>query len=260
MSDLYAEIVKLKKSGKPAALATIISAQGSTPREVGAKMLVKADGSIVETIGGGLLEAQVIQKAKEIIKSGKAEIISLKLNAKEIAREGAICGGQMEVFIEPLIPAERLFIFGAGHIAYYLAPMASAVGFQLTIVDDRDEFANKKRFPQADELIVDEFKRATKSIKPDEHSYIVIVTRGHNYDEIILHWALGIQAHYIGMIGSKSKVKTVFKKLESKGVSRQELKKVYSPIGLDIGALTPSEIAVSILAQLIEVRRKASKQ
>lgn len=260
MSDLYEEIVKLRKSGKPAALATIISAQGSTPREAGTKMLIRADGTIVETIGGGLIEAQVIQKAKEIIKSGKAEIMSLKLNAEQAAQEGAICGGQMEVFIEPLIPTERLFIFGAGHVSYYLAPMASSVGFQLTIIDDREEFANQERFSQADELIVDDFKRAIKKIKPNVHSYIVIVTRGHNYDELVLHWALSTKAHYIGMIGSKSKIKTIFKNLEAKGVSPQELKKVYSPIGLDIGAQTPSEIAVSILAQLIEVRRKSTKQ
>ena len=257
MPDIYQEIVRLRQRGEPAALATVISTKGSTPRQVGAKMLVKGDGSIIESIGGGLMEAKVIQKAKEIIRSGKAEILSLKLTQEEAGEEGALCGGQMEVFIEPLIPGERLFIFGAGHISYFLAPMASAVGFQLTIVDDREEFANKERFPQADQLIVDEFARATKEISPNELSYIVIVTRGHAYDEQVLHWALSTKARYIGMIGSQSKVRTIFNNLQGKGITKEELKKVYAPIGLDIGAQSPAEIAVCILAQLIEIRRKA---
>ncbi len=255
MSDIFEEIVKLKKQGEPAALATIISSRGSTPRDVGSKMIIKTDGSTVESIGGGLMEAQVIQNALKVIKNGKAEIISLTLNADDAAKEGALCGGKLEVFIEPLIPAERVYVFGGGHISYYLAPMATAVNFQLTIVDDREEFANKERFPQADEIIVGEFEKTTKELAPNQHSYIVIVTRGHSSDELVLQWALSTKARYIGMIGSKSKIKTIFANLEAKGISSSQLKKVYSPIGLGIGAQTPAEIAVSIIAELIEVRR-----
>jgi xanthine dehydrogenase accessory factor len=259
MPYIFEEIVKLKKKGEPAALATIISSRGSTPREVGSKMLIKSDGSIVESIGGGLMEAQVIKKAMDVIKHGKSEIISLNLNANEAAKEGALCGGELEIFIEPLLPAERVYIFGGGHISYYLAPMASAVNFQVTVIDDREEFANTERFPQADEIIVDEFEKAIQNLCPHRCSYIVIVTRGHSYDELVLQWALSTQARYIGMIGSESKIKTIFTNLEAKGVPSEKLKKVHSPIGLPIGAQTPAEIAVSIMAELIEARRiKAS--
>jgi xanthine dehydrogenase accessory factor len=255
MPDIFEEIVKLKKKGEPAALATIISSRGSIPREVGSKMLIKLDGSIVESIGGGLMEARVIKKAMDVIKHGKSEIISLNLSADEAAKEGALCGGELEIFIEPLLPAERVYIFGGGHISYYLAPMASAVNFQVTVIDDREEFANTERFPQVDEIIVDEFEKAIQNLCPHSHSYIVIVTRGHSYDELVLQWALSTQARYIGMIGSESKIKTIFANLEAKGVPSEKLKKVHSPIGLAIGAQTPAEIAVSIIAELIEARR-----
>jgi xanthine dehydrogenase accessory factor len=255
MPDIFEEIVKLKKKGEPAALATIISSRGSTPREVGSKMLIKSDGSIVESIGGGLMEAQVVKKAMDVIKHGKPEIISLNLNANEAAKEGALCGGKLEIFIEPLLPAERVYIFGGGHISYYLTPMASAVDFQITVIDDREEFANSERFPQVDEIIVNEFEKAIQNLCPHRHSYIVIVTRGHSYDELVLQWALNTSARYIGMIGSESKIKTIFANLEAKGVPSKKLKKVHSPIGLPIGAQTPAEIAVSIIAELIEARR-----
>jgi xanthine dehydrogenase accessory factor len=257
MADIYQEIVKIKEKGEEAALVTIVSATGSTPREEGAKMLVKPDGTIAGTIGGGSLEAQVIKEAVAVIKQGKPKRLHMSLSAKEAEEAGMICGGDLEVFIEPILTAPTLYIFGGGHISLPLAQMGKLLGFKIAIIDDRADFASAERFPEAETVLADDFAKAFPKLKIDKTSYIVIVTRGHQNDEVVLEWAVGTPAKYIGMIGSQTKVKTIFTHLLAKGVSKEKLDSVHSPIGLAIDAQTPEEIAVSILAEIIKVRRSA---
>lgn len=255
MDDIYQEIVRVKAEGEEAALVTVVSATGSTPREEGAKMLVKPDGSILGTIGGGSLEAQVIGEAVEVIKQGKPKRLHMSLTAKEAGEVGMICGGELEVFIEPILTPPALYIFGGGHISLPLARMGKLLGFKIAVIDDRFEFAHPDRFPEADTVLAEDFAKSFARLKIDKSSYIVIVTRGHQHDELVLEWAVGTSAKYIGMIGSKTKVKTIYAHLLAKGIAKEQLDGVHSPIGLEIEAQTPEEIAVSILAEVIKVRR-----
>ena len=257
MTDIYQEIVRLKAEGEEAALVTIVSATGSTPREEGAKMLVKPDGSILGTIGGGSLEAQVIAEAVKVIRQGKPKRLHMSLTAKEAEEAGMICGGDLEVFIEPVLTPPTLYIFGGGHISQPLTKMGKLCGFNITVVDDRAEFASVERFPEAEVIFAGEFTKSFARVKIDKSSYIVIVTHGHQHDELVLEWAVGTAAKYIGMIGSRTKNETIFSHLLAKGISRQQLDRVHAPIGLEIEAQTPEEIAVSILAEVIKVRRSA---
>ncbi len=255
MTDIYQEIVRIKAEGEEAALVTIVSASGSTPREEGTKMLVRLNGSILGTIGGGSLEAQVIEEAVKLIRQGKPKRLHMNLNAKEAEKAGMVCGGELEVFIEPILTPPSLFLFGGGHISLPLAKMGKLLGFNIAVIDDRAEFASADRFPQEEIFLADSFSQAFPRLKIDKSSYIVIVTRGHQHDELVLEWAVSTPAKYIGMIGSQTKVKIIFSHLLAKGISKEKLARVHSPIGLEIGAQTPEEIAVSILAEVIKVRR-----
>ena len=254
MNDIYQEIVRVKAEGEEAALVTVVSATGSTPREEGAKMLVKPDGSIAGTIGGGSLEAQVIKEAVKVIKQGKPKRLHMSLTAEEAGEVGMICGGELEVFIEPILSPPTLYIFGGGHISLSLAKMGKLLGFKIAVIDDRAEFASPDRFPEADILLAEDFSKSFPRLKIDKSSYIVIVTRGHQHDEVVLEWAVGTLAKYIGMIGSKTKNETIFSHLLAKGISKEQLDRIHAPIGLKINAQTPEEIAVSILAEVIKVR------
>ena len=255
MTDIYQEIVRIRDEGGEAALVTIVSAAGSTPREEGAKMLVRADGSILGTIGGGSLEAQLIKEAINVIGQGKPKQLHFSLTAKEVEAEGMLCGGEVEAFIEPILSSPTLYIFGGGHISLPLARMGKLLGFKIAVVDDRAEFANADRFPEADTVLAEDFSKSFPRLKVDKSSYIVIVTRNHQYDDIVLEWAVGTKAKYIGMIGSKTKTRAIFSHLLSKGIAKEKLDRVHAPIGLEINAQTPEEIAVSILAEIIKVRR-----
>jgi xanthine dehydrogenase accessory factor len=255
MNDIYQEIVRVRAEGEEAALVTVVSASGSTPREEGAKMLVRLDGSIFGTIGGGSLEAQVIKEAVKVIKQAKPKRLHMSLTAKEAEEVGMICGGELEVFIEPILTTPALYIFGGGHIALALARMGKLVGFNITVIDDRAEFTHAERFPEADVILAEDFTQSFPRVKIDKSSYIVIVTHGHQHDEVVLEWAVGTPAKYIGMIGSKTKNETIYSHLLAKGITREQLDRVHAPIGLEIEAQTPEEIAVSILAELIKVRR-----
>lgn len=255
MADIYQEIVKIRAEAEEAALATIVSAAGSTPREEGTKMLVRADGSITGTIGGGSLEARVIEEAIRVIREGKPKRLHISMTAKEVEEKGMLCGGEVEVFIEPILTPPTLYIFGGGHVSLPLARMGKILGFKIAIVDDRAEFANADRFPEADSIFADDFARVFSGLKIDKSSYIVIVTRNHQYDDMVLEWAVGTGAKYIGMIGSQAKTKVVFSHLLTKGITKEQLERVHAPIGLEIEAQTPEEIAVSILAEIIKVRR-----
>ncbi len=255
MADIYEEILKIQAAGRAGAVATIISAQGSTPREAGAKMLVREDGTIFGTIGGGALEGTVREEALRSIREEKPRTMHYDLTGKEAAGLGMICGGVVDVYIEPIVPKPEVLIFGGGHISLSLARVSALVGFQVTVIDDRAEFANRERFPEAEAVIAEDFSKAQGKLRVHRSSYIVIVTRGHASDQEVLEWAVGTEARYIGMIGSRRKIQTVYENLRRKGVPPEKLERVHAPIGLDIGALTPEEIAVSIIAEIIQVRR-----
>jgi len=255
MPDFYEEILKIKSEGRSGALATIIGTKGSTPREMGAKMLIHEDGKVLGSVGGGCMEAEVWQEAMKVIAEEKPRTVHFDLTGREAAESGMICGGVMDIYIEPIIPTPKVFIFGGGHISLFVAQMSSMVGFQVVVVDDRPQFANKERFPEAEEVIAEEFPLALPKLKVNRSSYLVIVTRGHAYDQEVLEWAVNTEAKYIGMIGSRKKIQTVYANLEEKGIAREKFQRVHAPIGLDIGAVTPEEIAVSIVAEMIKVRR-----
>jgi len=354
MRDIYAEIVKALGMKEKLALATLITRVGSAPRAVGAKYLVKEDGTSLGSIGGGCVEAEVWQEAKEVMMKGKGRVLHFELTSEQLAEGGLICGGNVDIFVEPLreeylniyqevmrikqkggsailatlisvddtLPKEgsskvlmkasrekigdifngkqieqrilregeillksnkpaviaidseeenspwkkmevllepifsepTVCIFGAGHVSQQLAPLAKRVSFKVVVIDDRETFANRQRFPEADEVIVSEFEKSFDHLNIDESSYIVIVTRGHLYDGFVLEQAVKTNARYIGMIGSKKKIQTLYQNLMKKGIPEETLNRVYAPIGLDINSETPEEIAVSIVAELIKVR------
>jgi xanthine dehydrogenase accessory factor len=354
MEDVYAEIVKALEKKEKVALATLITRVGSAPRGVGAKYLIKGDGTSLGSIGGGCVEAEVWQGAKEVMRKGKGDILHFELTSEQLAEGGLICGGHIDVFLEPikeefldiyrevvrlkqkgglailatlisvegafpkgegskalikasgermgsLLDGERLeqrilnegeawlgenkpkvmvlssdrkdaswnkmeillepifseptvYIFGAGHISQQLSPLAKRLRFKVVVIDDREMFANPERFPEADEVIVSEFEKCFDRLNIDPSSYIVIVTRGHLYDGSVLEQAIKTSARYIGMIGSKKKIRTLYQNLMEKGVPKETLDRVHAPIGIDINSETPEEIAVSIVAELIKIR------
>ena len=257
--DLYEEIVRLRKEGRRGAMATIVNVRGSIPSFKTAKMLVRDDGSIVGTIGGGCVEADVWQAAREVMESEKPRTLTFDLNQDPKYDTGLVCGGTLEIFVEPILPPADLYIFGAGHVAASLYQVARIAGFDVTVIDDREAYANRERFPEA-KVIAEDFDKAATQLAPSESSYIVIVTRGHRDDMRMLRWAVQTPARYVGMIGSKRKTITIFKELQQEGLPEHLFDRVCAPIGLDIGALTPEEIAVSITAELIAKRRKVERQ
>ena len=346
MKDIYSEIIEALERREKVVLATLINRMGSAPRAVGAKYLVKGDGTSVGSIGGGCVEAEVWQEAQKVMEKGKGRILHFELTSEQLAEGGLICGGNIDIFLEPLredflniyqeaarirqkggsavlatlvsvegdfpkgegskilmktsgekvgsllsgVELEKkilevtakekkpkvlvlssenrktevllepvfseptVYIFGGGHISEQLAPLAKKVHFKVVVIDDREMFANQERFPEVDEVIVSEFEKCFEQLSMDDSSYIVIVTRGHLYDGFVLEQALRTNACYVGMIGSKKKIKTLYQNLMKKGISKEALKRVHAPIGLEINSETPEEIAVSIVAELIKVR------
>ena len=354
MADIYSEILKSLKKKEKVALATIISRTGSAPRAVGAQYLVREDGSSAGSIGGGCVEAEVWQKAQEVLEKERGCILQFSLTAEQLAEGGLICGGDIDILVEPLredsieiyeairrikqkgggallitlvslegnfpkgggsktllissgerigsffgteemeerIRKERdvflrgkkpkvfvlrreggdsrspeaevlvepieseptVYLFGAGHVSEQIAPLAKRVQFRVVVIDDRETFANRERFPEADEVLVSDFESCFERLHIDDASYIVIVTRGHLYDGFVLEQAVKTAARYVGMIGSKKKIHVLYQNLMKKGVPKEALDRVYAPIGVEINSETPEEIAVSIVAQLIQVR------
>jgi xanthine dehydrogenase accessory factor len=257
--DIYEEIVKLRQQGRRGAMATIVNVRGSIPSFKTAKMLVRDDGSICGTIGGGCVEADVWQAAREVMEEEKPRTLSFNLNQNPKYDTGLVCGGTLDIYIEPILPPALLYIFGAGHVAASLYKVAQDAGFDVIVIDDREAYASRDRFPAAREVIAADFEIAMKRLNPSESSYVVIVTRGHRDDMRCLRWAVQTQARYIGMIGSKRKTIAIFKELTAEGITGKLFEKVHAPVGLDIGAVTPEEIAVSITAELISVRRQCER-
>lgn len=255
--DIFEEIVDLRRAGRRGALATIVHARGSIPSFESAKMLVRDDGTIAGTIGGGCVEAEVWQAAREVMEEEKPRNLTFNLNHDPKYDSGLVCGGTLEIYLEPILPVQTLYIFGAGHVAYNVYRAARMTGFEVVVVDDRESYANRERFPEAKDVYADDFERALSQLAPNHSSYIVIVTRGHRDDMRVLRWAVESPACYIGMIGSQRKVIAIYRQLESEGVAPEKLARVYAPVGLDIGAITPEEISVAIMAEIIAIRRGA---
>jgi xanthine dehydrogenase accessory factor len=254
--EVFAALGEALSRGEEAALVTIVSSNGSTPQRVGAKMLVFGDGRIVGTVGGGCYEHDAIGKARQVLQTRKATTVKYDLNDDFAEETGLVCGGQMEVFIEPIEAAPAVYIFGAGHVGYYLARIAHEAGFGVHVIDDRAAFANRERFPFAASVVVDDIPAWLAQTPIPSTAYAVIVTRGHRNDLDALRALAPRDLRYIGLIGSRAKVARLYDQLLTESnVDPALLERIHAPIGLDLGAVTPQEIAVSITAELIAVRR-----
>ena len=252
--EVFAAVADALERGEPAALVTIVSTTGSTPQRVGAKMLVFGDGRMVGTIGGGCYENDAFGKARHAIVTRTPQLVHYELSDDFAQETGLICGGQMDVYIEPIEPSPELYIVGAGHVGFHLARVAEEVGFRVHVADDREKFANAERFPTATEIVVDDIPSWIARARIPAHAYVVIVTRGHTNDLEALRALAPRDLRYLGLIGSRAKVARIYDALTEDHMPADVLKRVHAPIGLDIGAVTPQEIAVSILAELIAVK------
>ncbi len=252
--EVFAAVAAALERGEPAALVTIVSTLGSTPQRVGAKMLVFGDGRIVGTIGGGCYENDAFGKAREAILNRKPQLVHYELDDDFAQETGLVCGGQMDVYIEPIEPSPELYIVGAGHVGFHLARIAQEVGFRVHVVDDREKFASRERFPDAAEVVVEDIPSWITRSALAPHVYVVIVTRGHTNDLEALRALAPKELRYLGLIGSRAKVARIYEALTEAAMPADALARVHAPIGLDIGAVTPQEIAVSILAELIAVK------
>lgn len=338
---IFNEIVQLQEEGRRAVLASPARLTGSVPCGNQSRLLIRDDGSTVGTVGGGLMEARVLQVAPQVIASGEPSILEFELTQDDAAQAGMICGGSCSMLIEPVgvgfflevyravaraeaagagvvlvtVPGEGaiyrklavnpngtvgstgdperdkallravetrgdtdepallsapfryciqsvqsdpcLYIFGAGHVAAPVAHIANFVGFRTTVIDDRGEFANAERFPEPDVVLVARVEEAFSQLPIGDGSFVIAITRGHALDEEVVVHALGTPAKYIGMIGSKRKVASVFQRLHDRGFSEPDIARIHAPIGLDIGGQTVEEIALSIVAELVAVRRRS---
>lgn len=255
--DIFDELVALRRKGQKCALATIVQVNGSIPSYESAKLLVREDGSMIGTVGGGCVEAEVWTAAREVIETEQPKHLTFSLGQDAAYDNGLICGGQLNVFVEAIIPQPRAFIFGAGHVSKSLSKVATLAGFGTTVIDDREQFANRDRFPEAEEVQAGEYEEIFPKLEVNSSSYLIIVTRGHRDDMRVLKWAIQTPARYVSMIGSKRKVLGVMKELEKEGIPRAAFDKLHAPMGLDIGAISPEEIAVSVVAEMIAVRRQS---
>jgi xanthine dehydrogenase accessory factor len=253
--DVFDELIHLRSLGQKCALATIVQVRGSIPSFESAKLLVREDGSMVGTIGGGCVEAEVWNAAREVIQTSKPRHMSFSLGQDAAYDNGLICGGQLDVFVECITPQPAALIFGGGHISKSLAKVLDLAGFRVSVIDNREAYANRERFPEAAEVHAEEYEDLYPKLTVTESSFIVIVTRGHRDDMRVLKWAVTTNARYISMIGSKRKVISVIKELEKDGLSSEAFDRIYAPMGFEIGAVSPEEIAISVAAEMIAVRR-----
>jgi xanthine dehydrogenase accessory factor len=251
--DVFRAVVRAMDAGERAAVVTIVATGGSTPQRVGAKMLVYADGRTVGTIGGGCYEHDAAGKAREAIRARRPQVVHYTLSDDLSAESGLICGGQMDVYIEPIERTPDLYLVGAGHVSVEVARFATAAGFRVHVIDDREKFANADRFPDA-EVIVDDIPGWLARAAIPADAFVVVVTRGHRQDFEAMRALVGRPARYLGLIGSRAKVTKLVDALAGEGAEAARLAEVYAPIGLDIGAVTPAEIGLSIVAELVAVR------
>jgi xanthine dehydrogenase accessory factor len=254
MQSVYEAILDAQRSGQPAALATVIRARGSVPRHESSKMLVLADGRIVGTVGGGELENRTIEEAGQVMREGTARIITHSL-VDPSRGDAGVCGGEVEVFIEPITPPSTLLIVGAGHVGKALAHLAHWMGYRVVVTDDRAELCTHDFIPDADEFVVGPVREALSKIRVDSQTCVACVARGYLYDVDALPILLESPAPYIGVIGSKRRWAMAVKDLRAQGISDEALARIRAPIGLEIQAETPEEIAVSIMAEIVLRRR-----
>jgi xanthine dehydrogenase accessory factor len=258
--DLYTEIVALRAKGIPAALATIIVTKGATPRKDSAKMLIYQDGQRLGTIGGGFTQAEVCREALIALRTGKPKLLSFDLTGVDHEESALVCGGFMQVYVEPVLPDPILFIFGAGFASKAVAEAARLVGFRIAVIDDRMEYANPEEFPNADDFYVHPWEEMFDKLPVNESSYLLIATRGDRLDLLCLRFAVRAPARYIGILGSSKKTRSLFDALQKEGIDPESFKRVFVPVGLDIGAETAEEIAASVVAELIAVRKNLDIQ
>jgi xanthine dehydrogenase accessory factor len=256
MPEIFEEIARAKRERTEAALATVVGGEKGVPGRAGFRMLVYPDGKILGTVGGGLLEAKVREEALRCLDDKKPRLLEFVLDEESADGIGVLCGGKVKIFLEPILPTPTLYVFGGGHIGVPLVQFAKTLEFSVVVVDDREQFASKERFPLADEVTLGDFGAAMRSIEFSEKDCAVIITRGHEHDETVLRECLvkdGLPG-YIGMIGSREKIARTFSHLRESGVPDRLLARVRAPIGLDIGARTPAEIALSIMAEIVAQR------
>ena len=258
--DILSELAALKAANKPAALVTVVGTKGSTPRSPGAKMIVLPSGEIMGTIGGANMEYKAVQESLAALKDGKPRKVNYLLHEEEVKNSGdeestgMICGGEMELFIEPILSSPTLYLFGAGHVAQPTAKIAALCGFRIELFDHRSEMANEECFPDASSLQVGDLLKFAEELEPVDDGFAVVVTAGHDTDYGVMRHLLRKKLRYLGVISSERKRKVLFKKLLEEGYTQDTLDKIHMPIGLDIGSETPEEIAVSIIAELIRVK------
>jgi xanthine dehydrogenase accessory factor len=254
--DLFEEIVRMRRAGEPAALCTVLLARGSTPGKDAMKMLVRQDGSILGSVGGGCVEADAIQMALEVMQTDRAQTRSFQLTQRDLPDSGLICGGQVTILVECVVPPV-LVLLGGGHVSGAAVRVAKECGLRVAVCDTRQDYANPQVHPHADECFAGTWHDAVAKFAPARHHYLVVVTRGHKDDADALRaiWQHNCQPKYLGMIGSKAKKVTLAKILADEGVDPSWLASVRTPIGLPIGAKASGEIAVSLVAELVQLRR-----
>jgi len=258
--EMFRKMVHLLESGKKVALCTILEKVGSGPSNVGAKIIISEDRKTTGTIGGGNLERSLIDESLKVLREGKPRkaIFSLDRGGREGTIEtGLICGGELTIFIDVIEPKQKLIVIGAGHIAWPLAKLADITGFSLTVIDDNAELASKERFPMAERIVTGNFAEILDEIDVSPRDIVVIVHGEPEHDYMALKKIIEKRPAYLGLLGSRTKVATLVKRLKATGVSDEDLEVLHAPLGLDIGAQTPEEIGISILAEIIRERRKA---
>ena len=260
MSDPHRLALELLERREPFCLATVVAAGTDTLAQPGQKLLVQGDGRWTGEIGSPSLTAAVARAAAEQLNGGEIRLARLTGSGEALPdrlarRAGEVERDEVEVSLEPMVPPDQLVIFGAGHIGMPLCRLAAALGFEVTVVDDRERFANAERFPDAVRIVVEPFEQAIRDVPLSAWTYLVLVTRGHEHDEATLRHVVGSEAPYIGMIGSRRRVLVVFERLRAMEVPEEFIRRIYAPIGVDIGARTPEEIALAILAEIVSVKR-----
>ena len=257
--DIFARLAELERMGGEAALATIVRDQGSVPRRAGARMLVFADGHTEGTIGGGEMESRVADEARQVIRDRQPRIVPYRFNDPQHGDPG-VCGGEIEVFIEALRARPTLVVAGVGHVGRAVAHLAHWLGFRLVVSDDRSEYAAPGSVPEADQAICCSLEELPQRVAIDDQTYLVLTTRNVTLDVAGLPSLLKTPFAYLGVIGSRRRWETTVGQLRQAGIPESELRRVVSPTGLELNAETPEEIAVSILAQIIQLRRGGSGQ
>lgn len=252
--SIFGTLADKQANREAVVLCTIVNSQGSTPRRVGSKMLVYPDGSISGTIGGGEMESRVIASALQALQDRKARMLSYSFSDPTRGDPG-VCGGQMEVFVEPILPPVTILVIGVGHVGKAVAHLAHWLGYQVAVSDDRPEFCTPEAVPEADDYYPVQLSRLTDEMVINPWTYVVLTTRGVDVDLAGLPALLDTPAAYIGVIGSRRRWALAHKKLVEAGVPEQKLERIHSPIGLELNAETPEEIAVSIMAEIIMMER-----